>query len=116
MELNLGNLGSGAANEKWQEEMAKVVENILDPNTDAIAKRKVTLEVTLMPNKDRNWVDMKIETSSKLAPTTAYTTRAFVGADKRTGQIEVFEDNPNQVTIQDFIEQKQTVTDIRDGN
>ena len=111
-EITLTNLGGGAAVEKFQEEFEKVVANIMDPNTDPKAKREVVLKVTIQPSADRDWAGMKIEAQAKLAPNVAYATRAFVGIDRQSGKASAFEDNPNQTTIDDFIDRDKNVEHI----
>ena len=113
-EITLVNLGGGAAIEKFQEEFAKVVQNIMDPNTDPKAKREVVLKVIFQPNQERNWTALKIEALAKLAPNTAYATRAFVGLDRQSGKAVACEDNPNQLTIDDFISPETEVENIED--
>jgi hypothetical protein len=108
-EITLANLGGGAAVEKFQEEFEKVIQNILDPNTEAKAKREVVLKVIIQPTADRDWTTMKVEALAKLAPNVAYTTRAFVGVDKESGRNVACESNPNQTTIEDFIERDKNV-------
>jgi len=110
-EITLANLGGGAAIEKVQEELGRVVENILDPNTNATASRSIVLTITFKPAKDRSFGDVEVATQAKLAPSTAFSTRAFFGADKE-GKHVAFEDNPKQVTIQDFLDQKNNVAPI----
>jgi len=108
-EITLANLGGGAAVEKFGEELEKAINNILDPNTLATAKREVTLKVIITPNNDRTWGGMRIETSAKLAPHVAYQTRAFFGHDKALGRNVVCEDDTSQVTIDDFIKRDNEV-------
>ncbi len=111
-EITLTNLGGGAAIEKFQEELEKVIKNILDPNTDPKAKREVNLKVIIQPNAERNWVAIKIEALAKVAPNVAYATRAFVGIDRDSKRAVACEDNPNQLSIDDFMKNKENVEPI----
>ncbi|MHC4864656.1 MAG: hypothetical protein ACYTEX_11255 [Planctomycetota bacterium] len=111
-EITLTNLGGGAAVEKFQEEFEKVVQNISDPNTDAKAKREVILKVTIQPDSERRLAGMKIEALAKLAPSVAYATRAFIGVDRESGKVSAFEDDPNQMTIEDFVDRDKNVEHI----
>lgn len=45
--------GRGAFEERVDYEMDKVIQNILDPNTKATAKRKITLTIELTPDDER---------------------------------------------------------------
>ena|SRR3990167_3621630 len=103
--ISLETLGGGVALEKFKEELTKVVENILDPNTEPMAKRTIVLTVTVKPTRDRSDGAIDISCQAKLAPATSVITRAFFG--KQGQQFLAFEDNPRQVTIEQFVEQAQ---------
>lgn len=77
--LTLDNLGAGAAKELFQHELEKVLENILDPNTDAKCKRTVVLTVTIVPGDNRDECATLIEATSKLAPFKGAGCTLFVG-------------------------------------
>ena len=57
-------MARGAFEERVDYEMDKVIQNILDPNTKATAKRKITLTIELTPDelfalsKAAGWVDV----------------------------------------------------------
>lgn len=112
-EITLANLGGGAAVAKFEQELAKLAKNIMDPNTDAEVARTVTLTVTVKPSKDRNWAGIKISAIAKLAPNVAYTTRAFVGLDHASGKVVICEDNPNQMILKDFMGKPDNVESIK---
>lgn len=65
--LTLANIANGAAVELFESELSRVVENILDPNTDAETKRSITLKVTILPDIGRKECSIKVEASSKIA-------------------------------------------------
>jgi hypothetical protein len=65
--LTLDNLASGAAEERFQYEMDKVLANIADRNTDPEAKRKITLEIVFAPMGDREVIGLAVNVTSKLA-------------------------------------------------
>jgi hypothetical protein len=101
--ITLSNLGGGAAAERFNDELEKVVENILDLNAEAKAKREVILRVVIKPDAERRMGSVDVYAMSKLAPPRVFATRAFFGKDGQ--RLLAFEDNPNQVTIEDFIDQ-----------
>ena len=101
-QLSLTNLGGGVAVEKFGDELAKVVENILDPKTEAGAMREISLKVKIKPAQDRTFGAVLVETNSKLAPNVAYGTKAFFGVDKE-GLPLAFGSDPKQTTITDFM-------------
>jgi hypothetical protein len=100
--INLLNLGSGVLVEKFEEELERVVENILDPNTDPKTKREVILRVSIKPAGDRTFGVVSIAASSRLAASTSWETRAFFGKDRKSGKALAFEDDPRQLTIESF--------------
>lgn len=78
----------GAANERINYELAKIVENIQNPNTDE-KPRKLTIEVTLTPTNGRRSVSMKTVVKKSLRPTSAVATQmVFQNLD---GELKTFE-------------------------
>ncbi|MDT3393617.1 MAG: replication terminator protein [Bacillota bacterium] len=92
LELNikLSELANGGAQEKFNHELKRIAENILDPNTDANKKRKITLTTTFTPNDDRNIVTIAIDVKSTLAPETGINTLMMVGRNNK-GRVEANE-------------------------
>lgn len=67
--VSLLNLCGGAIEEVFQKEWAAVLANIADVNTDAEAKRKLTLEFTVKPFEDRSGAQVTFSCKSKTVPT-----------------------------------------------
>ncbi|BDQ36343.1 hypothetical protein SYK_07030 [Pseudodesulfovibrio nedwellii] len=88
--LSLATLGQGAAVEQFDIALGRALENILDVNTDGKAKRKVTLEVTLKPNADRNMANVSYQVKSKLANDEAIDTTFMFGKDGK-GKVNAME-------------------------
>lgn len=76
---SLDKLMSGAVSERFNDELQKVLENVLDPNTDPKKKRKVTLNVTIAPNEKRDIADFSVEAKSTLAPPIPVSTAVYIG-------------------------------------
>lgn len=111
---SLRTMGSGAAIERFDDELLKVLENILDPNTEATEARKITLEVTLKPNSERTTTAVNIVVKSKISPASAYPTVLFIGQDEAGPR--AFEYNSQQLTFNDFSQNEnanETVTQLR---
>ncbi|WP_334328421.1 replication terminator protein [Companilactobacillus sp. HBUAS59699] len=85
--FNLSEIAEGGLQEKFTKELKKLSENILDPNTDAKAKRKITIGLTYKPNDNRDAVDVMVEVKSNLAPQVGLSTTMLVGRDENTGMI-----------------------------
>lgn len=60
-------MARGAFEERVDYEMDKVIQNILDPNTKATAKRKITLTIELTPDDERRTMQ-KTNRSRRPAP------------------------------------------------
>src|SRR5687768_11127103 len=79
-EVTLENLAGGGAAEMFEAAIAQVVENVLDPNTDAKSARKITLEVTIRPTStDRRQSSARVSVKTKLAPANDLTTTLYMG-------------------------------------
>jgi hypothetical protein len=85
----------GGVLERIDMEMAKVLQNINDWNTDAKKARTVTVKVTLRPSPDREKVSVSYEVTSKLAPATELQTSLSLGTDGATGEFYAVENTPN---------------------
>ena len=63
-------MARGAFEERVDYEMDKVIQNILDPNTKATAKRKITITIELTPDDERRTIGVSVTAKSTLAATT----------------------------------------------
>ena len=77
--VTLESLADGAAAELWQSALARVLENIDDPNTDFKAKRAIRLEFEFVANEDRNVGAVGVKCSTKLAGVKGVTTVVYIG-------------------------------------
>ena len=89
--ITLETLAGGAFTEKLNEALMQVAENIQNPNTDAAAKRGITVNIKFAPNKTRQVVNTTIAVTTKLAATEAIDTQMVMGVNIRTGEIEIAE-------------------------
>lgn len=55
--LDLSHIAEGGLQEKLDNELEKVFDNILDLNTEPKAKRKITITLTMSSNEERTVVD-----------------------------------------------------------
>lgn len=95
--VTLVSLGDGAAVEKFDIELERVLKNIADPNTDPTAVRKITLTVSIKPNQERTIGTVNINATSKLSSGKGHETVVYVV--KRGGQVSAVESNPAQMSI-----------------
>ena len=83
-------MARGAITERVDYEMSRVIENILDFNTKATDKRKITVTLEFSPDDDRTNIGVKVIAKSTLAPTTATRTSLYVCGDE-SGEFNVVE-------------------------
>lgn len=89
MNFDLNSFADGAALERFNREMNRVLENIADPNTDPSKKRTLTLTFTLTADEARDVVTTDVSAKSKLVPANSVGTKLIidVGQDgKLVGQ------------------------------
>lgn len=80
-------MAKGAITEQTDIEVAKIIQNILDLNTDPVKKRKLTLTIEFSPSAARDTVVVNVIAKSQLQPNNAVTTSLYVGANTETGEI-----------------------------
>lgn len=77
--LRLSELFGGAADERFADALEKVLENIADPNTDATAARKVSVELTFKPAESRERFDLDVVVKTKTAARAKVSTLVYCG-------------------------------------
>lgn len=87
VKLSVETLYNGGVAEILMSELQKVVDNILDPNTEAKKERSVTLKMKIKPNEQRNTAEMKIETTSKICPSAPIETSIMIAKNIKTGEV-----------------------------
>lgn len=74
-------MACGAFQERVDYEMGRVVDNILDLNTKATAKRKITLTIELTPDDERQTISVAVQAKATLAPTNPVATALCITSD-----------------------------------
>ncbi len=97
--VTLDTIGGGVVLELFGEELARVLANIADPNTDTKTKREIHIKVSFQPKKDREVADVDIKCSSKLAGIVTVSTQLFMG--KQHGKLIAVENDPRQTGLFD---------------
>lgn len=90
-------MARGSIMERADYEMTRLLENILDANTEATAKRKLTLTLTLTPDSNRQNISVSVSAKSTLAPTSPVTTLLYVSNDDQV--IEALPQIPGQMNL-----------------
>ena len=96
------NMARGAFAERVDYEMAKVIDNIRDPNTKATAPRTLTLTNTFTADDWRENVQVSTVVKTKLVPTVPVTTSLYINGDSKGGEqkiIELARQIPGQVDL-----------------
>lgn len=95
-EKSLLEMANGGFLERVDVMTPKIMENIMDPNTKATAKRKLTIEMEIIPNKDRNMFTVNFTADFKPAPTVPLQTVLCITGDPSTGELCMVE-IPSQI-------------------
>lgn len=95
-------MAKGAIQERVDYEVSRVVDNILDPNTEATTKRKIVLTIELKPDSDRQVITLSASAKSTLAQTKPIGTALAITADSK-GQMMIAEMTP-QIPGQQMID------------
>lgn len=75
---NLSELAEGSLQERFDHEVAKVTENILDLNTDPEKKRKITITVSLTADDHRDLMFLEAEVKSTLVARKSVGTKVLI--------------------------------------
>lgn len=95
--ISLEELAEGATGERWLLAFDQLLDNALDPNRDAEAKRSITLKIAVKPNEKRNGGKMSILVTSKLAPLSEISEQIHFGRHRETGQPMAVRFDPGQL-------------------
>lgn len=116
MKNNILELARGALSERVEYELVKVVDNILDINTPATKKRKITVTLELEPDEARQMVTITASAKTALVPTMPIKSAFYVDADPNGTPIlsELIADNPRQTLIPEIEERSQPVIAVLD--
>lgn len=90
-------MGRGGFLEVTDLEMTKAIANIMEPNTSATAKRKVTITIELKADDSRQNIGVNYTVKSTLAPTNAVTTTLYVADEDNV--VEMVPQIPGQFGI-----------------
>ena len=74
-------MAQGAFEERVDRAMAEALDNILDPNTKATAKRSITLNIELKPDEERSHIEVSVSVKTKLAALNPVPTSLAIVAD-----------------------------------
>lgn len=93
MKSSILQMARGAIQERVDYEVTKVINNILDANTDPKAKRKITLTIEMKPDENRQFISLSAIAKSTLAPVVPIGTTLGIAADSN-GEMVIVETVP----------------------
>lgn len=99
--IDLNKFANGALAERTNLEIAKVLDNIADPNTDAKKARKIVVTLTFKSNENRRVSDVSVQAKTTLAPARDIETQMILDYDNMgavTGA-ELLSGEPDQTFI-----------------
>lgn len=93
MKSSILQMARGAIQERVDYEVTKVINNIMDANTDPKAKRKITLTIEMKPDENRQFISLSAIAKSTLAPVVPIGTTLGIAADSN-GEMVIVETVP----------------------
>lgn len=100
---SLDDLMNGAAVQRFNKCMREVLINIFDPNTDAKKTRKITMTLTIKPDKSRDSAKFYLDVRPSLAPIEPFEVNTMLSKDD-SGNVSATEFGnqiPGQTSIDD---------------
>lgn len=89
--FNLETFVGGELSRQINRDIEAVMRNVVDPNTDVKAKRKITVTIEFKPNEQRNFITTNVNSKPTLAPALGAVTALGVQQDLTSGAIDVAE-------------------------
>ena len=111
-------MAKGAIQERVDYEVTRVVDNLLDMNTEAKAKRRVVLTITMTTDEARRVVKVEASAKSALAPVTPIDTSLVITADGNGEMIlaEIIPQVPGQVSMEGTVQEAPKILKIAATN
>lgn len=104
--MDLSTIADGLLQKAFDRNYEAILENIQDETTEATAKRKITIDVTLVPDKKRNMIKTTFSIRRKTAPIVDVGTVMLVKQDGNMIWTEEWSDHqiPGQVVADNLSE------------
>ena len=111
-------MAKGAIQERVDYEVSRVVDNILDLNTEAKVKRKVVLTIVMVPDEDRQVVKIEASAKSTLAPVVPVGTSLVITADGNGEMMlaEIIPQVPGQMSMNGDVQEAPKILKIAAQN
>lgn len=104
-------MARGALMERADYELSRIIENIMDINTPATKKRKLTVTLDLEPDEDRSMITISASAKSTLVPTSPVKSAFWVEADENGVPVmrEMLAESPDQTIMGEVGDRAQPV-------
>ncbi|WP_282012757.1 hypothetical protein [Pyramidobacter piscolens] len=101
LKRSIMDMAHGAIKERCDVEMGRILNNILDENTNPKTKRKLVLTLEFVPNEQRSMVSVDAVAKATLAPLRSVGTALALGLDKEGTPVavEAKADLPGQTNL-----------------
>src|SRR6185437_2709628 len=96
--LSIDNMANGAVYEMLGEALKRMAANISDPNTEATARRGISIKIVALPYKDRSGAEYSIAVETKLAGIRPAEGTMYIA--RRGGEYLAFGKNTKQTEIE----------------
>lgn len=104
--INMEEFAGGELSRQINRDIETVMKNIVDPNTEAKAARKITVTIGFKVNgEQRDFITTSVNSKPTVAPALGAVTALGVAQNLKTGEIEVAEIGkqvPGQMSIDDM--------------
>lgn len=100
---------NGAFQERADYEMSRLIENIMDANTNPTAKRKLTITLELIPDDGRQNIAVRCNVKSVLAPTSPVVTMLYATGEQ---VVEMVPNIPGQLAFDGTEQQSPAILKI----
>ena len=111
-------MAMGAIQERIDYELTKIINNIVDLNTKAAAKRSLVITIDLMPGEDRQTIAVSATAKSKLCDTNAVMTSLFITNDGNgeMAVVEMVPEIPGQLGLDNEEQPKAQILQLVSNN
>jgi len=97
VDLKIENIREGAVVEELNRLITEAVFSIFDPNTDAKAKRVISMKMSMKPNEQRTMAIIDVTCDIKLPGRQPFVTAVSVGQDLVTGEVDAVEPKQGKI-------------------
>ena len=110
-------LARGAMLERFDYELNRVIDNIVDPNTPATKPRKIQMTITFTPDNERKHISHDVVVKSTIQPTNPISgSTALIERDGQTSLVELTAQIPGQADIYGGEQEKPSIIQLHKKN